>query len=162
MNRRQFQRSPAEYGSGTARTPRLLHRMRDAAVFARRSAHRKGDAAVDTAPAIENQLHTLQPIWQCPADVDRHYMRCAGGGGRRDTRHRRMRPDGATPGRRPRRDALPSLPGYCATGDGRLCGRQMRDGVPMRYPLGVHHRRHTRYLQSIFAVRPIGPEALAS
>jgi hypothetical protein len=31
MKRRQFQRSPAEYGSGAARTPRLLHRMRDAA-----------------------------------------------------------------------------------------------------------------------------------
>ena len=62
MNRRQFQRSPDEYGSGAARTPWLLHRMRDAAAFARRSAHRKGDAAVDTAPAIENHLRTLQPI----------------------------------------------------------------------------------------------------
>src|SRR5262249_6871459 len=62
MKRRQFQRSPAEYGSGAARTPRLLHRMRDAAAFSRRSAHRQGDAAMDAAPAIENQLHTLQPI----------------------------------------------------------------------------------------------------
>ena len=36
--------------------------MRDAAAFARRPAHRKGDAAMDTVPAIEDQLHTLQPI----------------------------------------------------------------------------------------------------
>src|SRR5262245_6353065 len=62
MKRRQFQRSRAEYGSGAARTPRLLHRMWDTAGFARRSAHRKGDAAMDTVPAIEDQLRTLQPI----------------------------------------------------------------------------------------------------
>ena len=47
MKPRQFQRSTAEYGSGAARTPRLPHRMRDAA-FARRSVHRKADAAMDT------------------------------------------------------------------------------------------------------------------
>ena len=62
MKRGQFQESPAEYGSRAARTPRLPHRMRDAAASARRSAHRKGDAAMDTAPAIENQLPMLQPI----------------------------------------------------------------------------------------------------
>jgi hypothetical protein len=62
MKRRQFPRSPAEYSSGAARTPWLLDRMRDAAAFARRSAHRKRDAAMDTVPAIEDQLHTLQPI----------------------------------------------------------------------------------------------------
>ena len=62
MKRHQFQRSPAEYGSGAARTPRLLHRMRDAAGFARRSARRNGDAAMDTVAAIEDQLQTLQPI----------------------------------------------------------------------------------------------------
>jgi hypothetical protein len=60
MKRRQCQRSPAE--SGAARTPGLLHRLRDAAAFAGRSAHRKGDAAMETVPAIEDQLHTLQPI----------------------------------------------------------------------------------------------------
>lgn len=62
MKRRQFQRSPAEYGSGAMRTPALLLGMRDAAAFARRAAHRRGDAAMDTVPAIEDQLHTLQPI----------------------------------------------------------------------------------------------------
>jgi len=62
MRRRQFQRSPAEYGSGVARTPSLLRRTRDVAAFARRSAHRKEDAAIDTVPAIEDQLRTLWPI----------------------------------------------------------------------------------------------------
>jgi hypothetical protein len=60
MTRCQFQRSPAE--SSAARTPWLLHRLRDAAAFARRSAHRKEDAAIDTVPAIEDQLRTLWPI----------------------------------------------------------------------------------------------------
>ena len=62
MKRCQFQRLPDEYGSGAARTPWLLHRLRDAAAFARRSAHRKEDAAIDTVPAIEDQLRTLWPI----------------------------------------------------------------------------------------------------
>jgi hypothetical protein len=60
MKRRQCQRSPAE--SGAARTPGLLHRLRDAVALARCSAHRKGDAAMETVPAIEDQLHTLQSI----------------------------------------------------------------------------------------------------
>lgn len=62
MKRRQFQRAPAEHGADAARTPWLLHRMRDAATSARRWAHRKGDAAIGTVPAIEDQLHALQPI----------------------------------------------------------------------------------------------------
>src|SRR5262245_30661473 len=61
MKPRQFQRSPAEYGSGAARTSRLLRRMR-VSDFAGRWAHRKGHAAMDTVPAIEVQLHALQPI----------------------------------------------------------------------------------------------------
>src|ERR1700734_1866672 len=62
MKHRQFQRSPAEYGSGAARTPWLPHRMQAAAAFARRWAHRKGDGAMDTVPALEDQLQALQPI----------------------------------------------------------------------------------------------------
>jgi len=62
MKRRQFQRSPTEYGSGAARTPWWPHRMWDAGAFARRWAHRIGAAAVDTVPAIEDQLQALQPI----------------------------------------------------------------------------------------------------
>jgi hypothetical protein len=163
MNRRQFPRSPAEYGPGAARTRWLLHRMRDATAFARRSAHRKGDAAMDTARAIESQLHTLQPISSAQRASTRHYMRCAGGGGRRDTRHRRMRPDGAKPRRRPRRDALPGLPGYFATGDGDLRGRPTRSGIPMRHPPGVRHLRASHSnLRRVFTVRQIGPQGLAS
>lgn len=60
MKRCQFQRSPAE--SSAARTPWLLHRLWDAAAFARRSAHRKEDAAIETVPAIEDQLRALWPI----------------------------------------------------------------------------------------------------
>jgi hypothetical protein len=62
MKRPQSQRSPAETSSGAVRTPRLLHRMRDAAVLTRRSAHRKPDAPIHTVPAIEDQLRTLRPI----------------------------------------------------------------------------------------------------
>src|SRR5262249_22458287 len=62
MKPRQIQRSPAEYGSAAARAPRVLDRIRDAAASARRWAHRKGDAAAGTVPAIEDQLHALQPI----------------------------------------------------------------------------------------------------
>ena len=97
-----------------------------------RDRHRPGDRG-STSHAVAHL--------QCPAGVDRHCMRRAGGGGRRDTCHRRMRADGAKPRRRPRRDALPSLPVYCATGDGHVRGRQTRDGVPMRHPTGVQHLR---------------------
>lgn len=61
MKPRQFRQSPAEDGSDAARTPRLLHRMRDAA-FVRRWAYRNGDAAMDTVQAIEDQLRALRPI----------------------------------------------------------------------------------------------------
>jgi hypothetical protein len=60
MERCQFQRSPAE--SSAARTPWLLHRLRDAAAFARRSPQQKEDAGIDTIPAIEDQLRALWPI----------------------------------------------------------------------------------------------------
>src|SRR4029079_861598 len=62
MKRRQFQRSPAECGSGAARTTWLLHRLRAAAAFVRRPAHRKQGDAIDTVGAIEEKLHTLRPI----------------------------------------------------------------------------------------------------
>jgi hypothetical protein len=62
MKPRQFQRSPAEYSADAARTPWLPHRMQAAAAFARRWAHRIGDGAIDTVPAIEDQLQALQPI----------------------------------------------------------------------------------------------------
>ena len=66
MKRRQFQRSPAEFSTGAARTPWLPHRMREAAAFARSWAHRKGGGAMDSIPAIEDQLLALQPICSAP------------------------------------------------------------------------------------------------
>lgn len=62
MKRSQFQRTPAEYESSAARTPRPLHRMRDAVGVARRWAHRKEGGGSDTIPALEDQLLALQPI----------------------------------------------------------------------------------------------------
>src|SRR5947209_1785853 len=57
-----------------------------------------------------------------------------------------MRPDGANPRRRPYRDALPRLPGYCAMGDGDLRGRQTRDGVPLRRPPGLRNLRASHWV----------------
>lgn len=62
MKPRQFQRSSAEYASGAVRTPWLLPRVRDAAVSALLWVRRKGDGAMDAVPAIEDQLHALQPV----------------------------------------------------------------------------------------------------
>lgn len=62
MKPRHYQRPPDECEYGDARTPWLMDLMRDAAASALRWAHRKGDSARDTVPAIEAQLHTLQPI----------------------------------------------------------------------------------------------------
>ena len=70
MKRRQFQDSPAEYGSAAARTPRLLHRMRDAAASARRSAHRKGCRDGHRPGDRESTSHAAAHL-QCPAGVDR-------------------------------------------------------------------------------------------
>jgi hypothetical protein len=74
-----------------------------------------------------------------------------------------MQPDGAKPIRRSRRDALPSLPGYwkwaMATYVGRTHEMACRCGT---HPVCTTCGRPTRYLQSVFAVRPIGPEVLAS
>src|ERR1700743_3226875 len=52
-----------------------------------------------------------------------------------------MQPNGAEPRRRPRRDALPSLPGHCAMGDGHVCAPHAGDGVPLRHTPGVYHLR---------------------
>jgi hypothetical protein len=70
MKRRQFQDSPAEYGSAAARTPRLLHRMGDAAASARRSAHRKGCRDGHRPGDRESTSHAAAHL-QCTAGVDR-------------------------------------------------------------------------------------------
>ena len=159
MNRRQFPRSPAEYSSGAARTPWLLDRMRDAAAFARRSAHRKREAAMDTVPAIEDQLHTLQPI--CSAQRVSTGITCGAPAVAVAEIHAIDGCDqmGLSPDGDRRRDALPSLPGYCAMGDGHLRGRQTRDGVPTRHPPGVQHLRasHSIPAQCLHSCARSGP-----
>jgi hypothetical protein len=162
MKRRQFQRSPAEYGSGAARTPRLLHRMRDAA-FARRWAHRKGDAAMDNFPAIEDQLHALQPI--CSAQrvstgitCDAPAVAVAEAHAIDECNQMGLTPDG---------DLVETLCQAClatvrlamATYVGHMREMASRCGT---HPVCTTCGRPTGYLRSVFAVRPIGPEALAS
>jgi hypothetical protein len=60
VKRCKSKRSPGE--ASVARTPWQLRRLRDVVASVRRSAQRKGVAAIDTVPAIEDQLHTLRPI----------------------------------------------------------------------------------------------------
>ncbi len=163
MKPRQFQRSPAQYGSGAARTPRLLHRMRDAAAFARRWAHREGDAAADTVPAIEDQLHALQPI--CSAQGLSTGITCGAPAVVVAEIHA---VDGCDQmGLSPDGDLVETLCHACLAtvqwamatyvGDKReiasRCGTR---------PLCGTCGRPTGYLRSVFAVRPIGFDGLAS
>jgi hypothetical protein len=163
MKRRQFQRSPAEYGSGVARTPSLLRRMRDVATFARRSAHRKGHAAMDTVPAIEDQLHTLRPI--CSAQRVSTGITCGASAVAVAEMHAidecnqmRLSPDG---------DLVETLCQVCLAIVQRAMATYVGDKREMASQCGTHAvcstcGRPTRYLRSVFAVRPIGPEGLAS
>jgi hypothetical protein len=163
MNRRQLHRSPAEYGSGGARTPRLLHRMRAAAAFARRSAHRKGDAAMDTVAAIEDQLHTLQPI--CSAQRVSTGITCGAPAVAVTEIHAI---DGCNQmGLSPDGDLVETLCQACLVTVQRAMATYVGDKREMASRRGTHQvcstcGRPTRYLRSVFAVRPIGPEGLAS
>jgi len=162
MKPRQFQRSRAEYGSGAARTPRLLHRMRGAA-FARRWAHRNGDGAMDTVPAIEDQIHALQPI--CSAQRVSTGITCGAPAVVVAELHAidecnqiGLSPDG---------DVVETLCRAClstvqwlmATYVGHIRDAASRCGT---YPVCTTCGRPTGYLRSVFHVRPIGPEGLAS
>ena len=162
MKRRQFQRSPAEYGSGAARTPRLLHRMRNAA-FARRWAPLKGDAAMHTVAAIEDQLHTLRPI--CSAQRVSTGIICGALAVAVAEIHAI---DGCDQmGLTPDGDVVETLCQAClaavqwamATYVGDKCEMASRCGT---HPVCSTCGRPTGYLRSVFAVRPIGPEGLAS
>jgi hypothetical protein len=161
MKRRQFQRSPAEYGSGAARTPWLM-RMRDAAAFARRSAHRR-DAAMDTVPAIEDQLHTLQPI--CSAQRVSTGITCGAPAVAVAEIHA---VDGCNQmGLNPDGDLVETLCQACLATVQWAMAAYVGDKREMASRCGTHPvcstcGRPTRYLRSVFAVRPIGPEGLAS
>jgi hypothetical protein len=163
MKRRQFERSPAECGSGAARTPWLLHRVRDAAAFARRSAHRKGDAAIDTVAAIEEQLLTLQPI--CSAQRVSTGVTC---GARAVAVAEIHAIDGCNQmGLSPRGDLVETLCQACLATLQRAMATYVGDKRETASRCGTHPvcstcARPTRYLSSVFAVRLIGSEGLAS
>jgi hypothetical protein len=162
MKPRQSQRSPAKYGSAAARTSRLLDRMRDSA-FARRWAHRKGDAATDTVPAIEDQLHALQPI--CSAQELSTGITCGAPAVAVAELHAidlcdeiGLSPDG---------DLVETLCQACldtvqwlmATYVGHMREMASRCGS---HPVCTTCGRPTGYLRSVLAVRPIGPGGMAS
>ena len=162
MKPRQFQRSSAEYGSGAARTPWLLHRMRDAAASARRWAHRNRDAATDSVPALEDQLHALQPI--CSAQGVSGGMACGAPAVAVAEIHA---VDGCDQmGLSPDGDLVETLCQAClATVQWAMATyvgdkREMASRCGTR-PLCTTCGRPTGYLRSVFAVRPIGTEWLA-
>ncbi len=162
MKRRQFQQSPAEHGSSAARTPRLLHRMRDAAAFARRWAHRKADAAMYTVPAIEEQLHALQPT--CSAQRLSTGITCGAPAVAVAEIHAI---DGCDQmGLSPDGDLVETLCQPCLAtlrwamttyvGD----KREMASRCGTTHPACSTCGRPTGYLRSVFSVRPIGPDGL--
>ncbi|MCV7089484.1 phosphoenolpyruvate carboxylase [Mycobacterium interjectum] len=162
MKPRQFQRSPAKCASGGARAAWLLHRMREAAACARRWAHRKGDAAVDTVPTIEDQLHALQPI--CSAQGMSSGIACGAPAVAVAEIHA---VDGCDQmGLSPDGDLVETLcQGCLATVQWAMATyvgdkRQMASRCGSR-PACATCGRPTGYLRSVFAVRPIGPEGLA-
>lgn len=163
MKPRQFQRSPAEYGSSTAQTPGLLHRMRDAAAFAWRCAHRKADAAMDIVPAIEDQLRMLHPI--CSAERVSTGISCGAPAvavaevhAIDECNQMGLSPDG---------DLVETLCQACLATVQWAMATYVGDKREMASRCGTHPvcitcGRPTGYLRSVFAVRPIGSEGLAS
>jgi hypothetical protein len=163
MKRRQTQRSPAEYGSGAARTPWLLHQIRDAAAFARRSAHRKGDATMETVRAIEDQLHALQPI--CSAQRVSTGTVCGAPAVAVAEIHAVDECDQM--GLSPDGDLVETLCQACLATVQWAMATYVGDKREMASRCGSHPmcttcRRPTGYLRSVFAVRPIVPGRLAS
>jgi hypothetical protein len=137
--------------------------MRDAAAFAWRWAHRKGDAAMDTVPAIEDQLRALQPI--CSAHWLSTGIICGASAvavaeihAVDECNEMGLTPDG---------DLVETLCQAClatvqsamATYVGRTREMASRCGT---HPVCTTCGRPTGYLRSVFAVRPIGPDRPAS
>ena len=160
MKRCQFQRSPAE--SSAARTP-WLRRMRNAAIFAPRSTHRKEDAAIDTVPAIEDQLRTLWPI--CSAQRVSTGVTCGAPAVAVAEIHAI---DGCNQmGLTLYGDLVETLCQACLATLQRAMATYVGDKRETASRCGAHPicstcGRPTRYLSSVFAVRPIGPEGLGS
>jgi len=156
MKRCQFQRSPAE--SSAARTP-WLRRMRNVAIFAPRSTHRKDDAAIDTVPAIEDQLCTLWPI--CSAQRVSTGIACGAPAVAVAEIHA---VDGCEQlGLSPGGDVVETLCHACLFTVQRAMATYVGDKREMASRCGTHPvcstcGRPTRYLRSVFAVRPVGPK----
>jgi hypothetical protein len=157
MKSRQFQQSPAAYGSGAARTPGLLHRMRNAA-FGRRWTHRKGDAALEAVRAIEDQLHALRPI--CSAQQVSSGITCGAPAVAVAEIHAI---DGCDQmGLTPDGDLIETLCQACLATVRWAMATYVGDKREMASRCGTHPActtcgRPTGYLRSVFAVRPIGP-----
>jgi hypothetical protein len=155
MKRCQFQRSPAE--SGAARTPSLLHRLRDTAAFARRSTHRKEDAPVDTVPAIEDQLRTLWPI--CSAQRVSSGIACGAPAVAVAEIHAI---DGCEQmGLSPDGDVVETLCHACLFTVQRAMATYLGDKCETAFQRGTQPvcstcGRPTLYLRNVFAVRPVG------
>lgn len=162
MKHRQFQRSSAEYGCSAAPTPWLLHRLQDAAAFARRSAHRKAEAAMDNVPTIEDQLHTLQPV--CSAQRVSTGSTCGAPAVAVAEIHAI---DGCDQlGLSPDGDVIETLCHACLATVQRAMATYVSDKYEMasrsgRHPLCTTCGRPARYLRGVLAVRPIGPAGLA-
>jgi hypothetical protein len=157
MKRCQFQRSPAE--SSAVRTPWLLHRLRDTAAFGRRSARRKEDAAIDTVPAIEDQLRTLWPI--CSAQRVSTGIACGAPAVAVAEIHAI---DGCEQtGLSPDGDVIETLCHACLFTVQRAMATYVGDKREMAFQYGTQPvcstcGRPTLYLRNVFAVRPVGPK----
>ena len=155
MKRCQFQRSHAE--SNAARTPWLLHRLREAAAYGRRSAHRKEDAAIDTVPAIEDQLRTLWPI--CSAQRVSTGIPCGAPAVAVAEIHAI---DGCEQmGLSPNGDVVETLCHACLFTVQRAMTTYVGDKREMAFRRGSQPAcstcgRPTLYLRNVFAVRPVG------
>jgi hypothetical protein len=162
MKRRQYQRSPAEHSAGAARTTWLLHRVRAAAAFGRRPGHREGDAAIDTCGAIEEQLHTLQPI--CSAQRVPTGFACGAPAAAVAEIHAI---DGCNQmGLSPDGDVVETLCQACLSTVQRAMAAYVGDKREMASRRGTQPAcstcgRLTRSLDNVFAVRPIAPGGLA-
>jgi hypothetical protein len=136
--------------------------MRDAA-FAWSSAHRKGDAAMDTVPAIEDQLHTLRPI--CSAQRVSAGITCGAPAVAVAEIHAI---DGCDQmGLTADGDLVETLCQACVATVQRAMSTYVGDKSEMASRCGANPvcstcGRPTRYLRSVFTVRPIGAEGPAS
>jgi hypothetical protein len=161
MKHRQCQRSPAEHGSGAARTLSLPHRMRYAAAFARRWLHRKRDAAMNTVPAVEDQLRALQAI--CSAQRVSTGVTCGAPAVAVAEIHAI---DGCDQmGLSPDGDLVETFCQGCLAAAQWAMATYVGDKREMAFQRGTHPAcatcgRPTGYLRSVFAVRPMGPGGL--